>query len=247
MILKKPLIGITTYNRDEHNQFRLPGDYVDAVRRAGGLPILLPPGEADPGQLLALVDGLILSGGGDIAPELYQGRFHETIYMTDAERDQSEIKLTQQYIATGLPLLGICRGLQVLNVALGGSLIEHLPDEVGDTVLHRQLAPGPGPIRSGPIAHPVTLAPASHLAEIMDASQVSIASWHHQAIRRLAPGLVVVAQAADNTIEAVEMPDHPWLVALQWHPELTAATDPAQQRIFEALVQTAAGNGRLNP
>lgn len=227
-----PLIGLTTYGRDENNRFALPAHYIDAVRRAGGIPVLLPPGETYDAQLLDRLDGLILSGGGDVNPSLYHGLHHETIYMVDPERDQSEIALVKQFIATDLPCLGICRGAQVVNVALGGSLIEHLPDVVGERVAHRV----PPRNRTN---HPVRLEPGSRLAAIVGQTEVTTASWHHQAIRQVAPGLKVVAHAPDGTIEAVEMPAHPWLIAVQWHPELTAADDPSQQRIFEALVAAA--------
>ena len=229
---QQPLIGVTTYGRDETNRFSLPAEYIDAVRRAGGIPILLPPGEPHQARLLDLIDGLILSGGGDIDPSRYRGSHHETIYMLDPERDDSELELTRSLVRSERPLLCICRGLQVLNVALGGTLIEHLPDQVGDTVAHR-LPP------RNPTSHAVQLEPDSHLAAIMGAGEVSGASWHHQALRQVAPGLAVVARAPDGIIEAVEMPAHPWLVGVQWHPELTAATDPEQQRLFDALIRAA--------
>jgi putative glutamine amidotransferase len=227
-----PLIGITTYGRDENGAFSLPAAYVDAVRRAGGIPVLIPPGEPNLAALLAKVDGLILAGGGDIDPALYNGSPHEMIYMIDPERDGSELDLVQRVVQSETPTLGICRGAQVINVALGGTLIEHLPDEVGEAVLHRL------PPRQ-PAQHPIEVAPDSHLAGILDAERVEPISWHHQAIRQPAPGLQVVAQAPDGTVEAAEKRDHPWLVAVQWHPELTAAEDPVQQRLFDALVAAA--------
>jgi putative glutamine amidotransferase len=232
MTTAAPLIGITTYGRNPENRFTLPAEYVDGVRRAGGIPLLIPPGEAQLEQLLPHLDGLIFTGGGDIAPKLYGGQPHETIYSIDSERDQSELTLAQRVLETELPTLGICRGLQVLNVALGGTLIEHLPDVVGDEVAHKELP-------HGPVPHLVQIQPDSHLAEIVQGDQVETASWHHQALKQVAPALKVVAYAPDGTIEAIEMPDHPWLVAVQWHPELTAANDASQQRLFDALVQAA--------
>nr|HMN30044.1 gamma-glutamyl-gamma-aminobutyrate hydrolase family protein [Caldilineaceae bacterium] len=208
--MNQPLIGITTYGRDDNGAFSLPGAYVDAVRRAGGIPILIPPGEPNLSQLLAHLDGLILAGGGDLDPALYDGRHHETIYMLDAERDGSELELVRRVVDNDLPTLGICRGAQVINVALGGTLVEHLPDEVGDDVQHR-LPP------RRPARHTVAIQPNSQLAAILATHQIEPASWHHQAIRRPAPGLTVVAQAPDGTIEAAEKADHPWLVAVQWH------------------------------
>jgi putative glutamine amidotransferase len=227
-----PLIGITTYGRDDNGAFALPGAYVDAVRRAGGIPVLIPPGERNLGPLLARLDGLILAGGGDLDPTLYAGSPHETIYMLDPERDGSELEMVRHVVQSEMPTLGICRGAQVINVALGGTLIEHLPDEVGDEVLHRL------PPRQ-PARHTIHIRPDSHLADILATQQVDSASWHHQAIRRPAPGLNVVAHAPDGAIEAAEKTDHPWLVAVQWHPEITAAEDPVQQRLFDALVEAA--------
>ncbi|RIK36198.1 MAG: peptidase C26 [Chloroflexi bacterium] len=230
--MNAPLIGITTYGRDENNAFSLPAAYVDAVRRAGGIPVLIPPGEPNLDELMARLDGLILAGGGDLDPALYNGKHHETIYMLDPERDGSELEMVRRVVQSELPTLGICRGAQVINVALGGTLIEHLPDEVGEEVAHRL------PPRQ-PTRHRITLETDSRLAGLLDAEEVEAASWHHQAIRRLAPGLDVVAQAPDGTVEAVEKRDHPWLIAIQWHPELTAADDPVQQRLFDRLVEAA--------
>ena len=225
-----PFIGVTTYGRGPHNRFILPAEYVDAVRRAGGIPLLLPPGEARLDAVLPLLKAVVLTGGGDLDPDLYGGKHHETIYMVEPERDRSEIELARRVFDLGVPTLAICRGSQLLNVCEGGSLIEHLPDVVGEEVSHR------APPRE-PIAHPVRVLPGSRLAGILGATDFSCMSWHHQAIRRVAPGFEVVAHAPDGTIEGLEMPSHPWLVAVQWHPELTAAEDPVQQRLFDALVE----------
>jgi len=233
-----PLIGITTYGRDKENHFTLPAEYVDAVRRAGGIPVLIPAGETHIDALLERLDGLILSGGGDVDPELYAGNSHIEIYMIDPERDGTELALARQVAGDGTPTLCICRGIQVLNVALGGSLVEHLPDEVGETITHRNPPPGHAQISSYAL-HPLTVDGESRLADILGANEIEPASWHHQAVRRLADGLQVVARAEDGTIEAAELADHPWLVAVQWHPEITAADDPTQQRLFDAFVQAA--------
>ncbi|TWU14629.1 putative glutamine amidotransferase [Symmachiella macrocystis] len=227
-----PLIGITTYGRDEGNRFTLPGEYVDAVRRAGGIPLLIAPGESQVDDVLAILDGLVLAGGGDLCPTLYGGSMHESIYMVDSERDNSELELARTIIKAGFPTLAICRGAQLVNIALGGNLHEHLPDVVGEEILHRL------PPRE-PVEHQVTIDADSRLAAAMGETDVSTASWHHQAIRDVAPALTVTARAPDGTIEAVEAREHPWLLAVQWHPELTAARDAHQQRLFNALVETA--------
>lgn len=232
-----PLIGITTYGRGDENRFHLPAPYIDAVRRAGGVPLLIPPGEPGLKVILDRIDGLILTGGGDLDPARYGGRRHETIYSIDPERDQSEIALVKAGVESGGPTFGICRGSQVINVALGGTLIEHLPDVVGEAVAHRL------PPRE-PTSHPIKLEPGSRLAKILAQTEFSAPSWHHQAVRRPAPGLRAVATAPDGTIEAVELPDHPWLIGVQWHPELAAEKEPLHQKLFDALVKRAAERGR---
>ena len=220
-----PLIGLTSYAVTEDGQFPLPRQYVDSVRRGGGIAVLLPPGESLSERLLGRLDGLILTGGGDLDPVHYQGGCHETLYNVDAERDTLELSLVRLAVATELPLLGICRGTQLMNVALGGTLHEHLPDVVGDAVAHRL------PPRE-PTEHAVSVRAESRLGSLLGELDFVCASWHHQAIRDVASPLEVVAHAPDGIIEAVESSDHPWLIGVQWHPELTAATDPVQQRLF---------------
>jgi len=231
------LVGLTTYGRDEKNNFHLPAEYVEAVRQAGGIPVLLPHGKTDPHALLDRIDALILTGGGDIDPVEYGGTPHETLYMVDSERDKTEIALVRQVVKSGFPTLGICRGVQVINVALGGNLISHLPDVVGEKIKHRLPPREPTP-------HPIKLDPDSRLAKNLSVTEMSPMSWHHQAVKDLAVSLKAVAHAPDGTVEAVEMPDHPWLIAVQWHAELTAAKDPVQAQLFRALVQFCAGRRR---
>lgn len=231
--MRSPLIGITTYHKDERGYIQLPAQYADAVRRAGGIPLLIQPGEPRMDELMTLLDAIILSGGGDVDPSLYSTGDHAQVYWVDQERDQFEIDLVKRTLEGDKPLLCICRGLQVLNVALGGTLIQHIPDVVADAIAHRV------PPRD-PAHHPVALTPGSRLAEIIGQNEVTTASWHHQAIDSLAPGLRVVGRAPDGVIEAVEMPARPQMIAVQWHPELTAAADPGQQAIFNSFVQMSA-------
>lgn len=224
-----PLIGITTYGRNEEDEFTLPAVYVEAVRRAGGIPLLIPHGEQRLDELLSALDGVILSGGGDLDPAHYGSAGHDTIYMIDPERDATELELARRVAKCGAPTLCICRGLQVLNVALGGTLVEHLPDVVSGEIAHRDEP-------DKPTSHVLTILPSSHLAELIDAGEMRGVSWHHQAIRTVAPSLTVTARAEDGTIEAVEAPAHPWLIAVQWHPEMSAGDDARQQRLFDAFV-----------
>jgi putative glutamine amidotransferase len=225
----KPVIGIPTSTRDDHGRIGLPAGYIEAVRRAGGAPWLLPAGETDLDAFLEVIDALILPGGGDVAPALYGGADHPEIYGVDAGRDESEIRLVRHAVESDLPLLCICRGAQVLNVALGGTLIEHLPDVVGESTPHR------GRPR-GHVPHPVDLVAGTRLEKLLGRPPAAPSSSHHQAIRKVAPGLAVTAHAPDGTIEAVEMASHRFLIAVQWHPEVSAARDPIEQRLFDALV-----------
>ncbi len=227
---RRPLVGITSYGRDDKNRFHLFAQYVDAVRRAGAEVVLLPPGAADIDRWLDAIDGIVLAGGGDIDPGRYGGETHDTGYMVDGERDETEFELTRRVLATDIPTLAICRGAQVLNVVLGGSLHAHLPDVYGETIHHRL------PPRE-PCSHEISLEKDSELAKLMGVTNFSAVSWHHQAIDRPGHGLNVVARAPDEVIEAVEKPDHHWLFAVQWHPEMNAAEEPLQQRLFDEHVK----------
>lgn len=228
---KPPLIGITTAGQLDTRLFCIRGDYVEAVRLAGGLPILLPPGEPDPGLILERVDGLIFSGGGDIDPAAYNGSPHPTVYNVDEQRDRFELSLAKIALNTDTPILGICRGLEILVVATGGKLVAHVPDEFGSAIAHRTH-------QSRHCEHSVQICPKSRLATLIKAPEPQIVSWHHQAVRTVPPGWRIAARASDGVIEAVEHETHPWAIALQWHPEL-APNDPCQQRIFQSLVETA--------
>ena len=224
------LVGISSYARAGHPPaFSIPTGYVDAVRRAGAVPVVFPPGEPDPACLLDTLSALIVSGGGDINPGAYGGRTHETVYSVCEERDAFEFALVRAALAdTRVPLLCICRGLQVLNVVCGGTLHVHLPEHYGDTVTHR------APPRQ-PSTHPVRIDADSRLAAILGTTQAEVKSWHHQAIDRLGEHLRPVAWAEDGVIEAVEHVEHPWCIGVQWHPEMQL-DDAVQQRIFRALI-----------
>lgn len=234
-----PLIGIITYGRNADRHFSLPAEYVESVRRAGGIPVLMPPGEPRLHDWLETVDGLIIAGGCDVEPQLYGGPGHETIQLVDPERDQDEVALIHQSVEIGMPILAVCRGLQVLNVAFGGDLHADISSAFPDAIEHRRVV---GENKNEPEPHEVTLDPGSRLAGVMQGNRFDAPSMHHQAIDELGDGLVVVGHAPDGIIEAVEMPEHPWLLAVQWHPELAAAEQPEHQRLFDALVQTAQGN-----
>jgi putative glutamine amidotransferase len=212
----------------------LPCGYVDGVRAAGAIPVVLPPGERNAKRLLDLIDGLILAGGGDIAPQAYGGEPHETIYMISEERDEFEFTLARGVLERpDVPLLCICRGMQVLNVVCGGTLHSHVPDRYGERVQHRL----PPRLTS---RHPVRIESGSSLARILGATDVDACSWHHQAIDRLGGTLRAVAWAEDGVIEAVEHTAHSWCLGVQWHPEMQL-DEPAQRRLFAALVAAVGG------
>jgi putative glutamine amidotransferase len=232
--MRRPLVGITTYHRDggDRPRFSLPSSYVDAVRVAGGVPVLLPPGEKVGEELLDELGALLLAGGGDIHPERFGAERHELSYSVCTERDEFEFSLARAALARELPTLAICRGLQVLNVALGGELHVHLPDAVGERVSHRES-------QQRHTHHAVRLAPGSHLARVYGVTELEVPSWHHQAVSRLGRGLRACAWAEDETVEALELPDSPWLLAVQWHPELAIEAGSPHRRVFEALIALA--------
>ncbi len=231
-----PIIGITTYHRTEAGEFALPGAYVDAIALAGGIPVLLPPHAADSSHLLTRLDGLILSGGGDIDPAIYGGKSHPSLYLVNAERDRFELALVKAALTATIPMLGICRGMQLLNVATGGDLVLHVPDVYGDRTLHRLDHP------RRPVEHTVQINPSSRLAQLLGTSAIAptinVVSWHHQAVKAIAPDWTVVAQAEDGLIEAMEHQQHPWLLAVQWHPELSLNA-PIHQQFFREFINVA--------
>ena len=232
-----PLIGITTYGRKADGQYPLHASYIEAVRIAGGVPVLLSPGDAYLDVLLTRLDGIIFTGGGDVSPDCFGGDRHPTIYGLDLDRDRFELRLAELALASDAPILGICRGLQVLNlVSNGDKLIPHVPD-VFDSILHR-IEPPSSQTRAQPTRHWVQVSPHSHLAQIVEADCIPVVSWHHQAIKAAPAGWRITAQAPDGLIEAIEYPLHPWLLALQWHPEMSL-DDGYQTKIFHAFVAAA--------
>lgn len=234
--MSAPIVGITCYGPDEleFRSYWLPTAYVDAVEQAGAQALLLPAGGRLSDALLARLDGLVLSGGGDLDPACHAGGSHAAVYMVTPERDRFEIELARRALERPeLPLLGICRGMQVMNVALGGDLELHLPDVRGDRVEHRL------PPRL-PIHHPVRIAGDSLLGRIYGRERFRVCSWHHQEVRKLGHGLVPVAWAEDGVVEGLVQPDHPFALGVQWHPELQVGDDPLQRQLFTAFVEQAA-------
>jgi putative glutamine amidotransferase len=213
--------------------------YLDALRRAGGLPVALGgPLDADPAEILAPFAGLVLLGGPDVDPAFYGEAAHREVYGVDARRDSFEVTLIRVAVAAGLPLFGVCRGVQVLNVAFGGNLWQHLGD------LNLSVAHGVPAGVAAPAVHSVEVAAGSRLAKMLGgaAGIDRCISIHHQAVREVAPTLVATAWSADGLVEALETPaDGPWCVAVQWHPERAAELDPIQQGLFDGFVAAASG------
>ena len=212
--------------------FALPERYVAALRRAGLSPVLVPgPAPAVPAEkLLAPFAGLLLAGGGDVDPARYGAEPHPKVYGVDPDRDSLEFGLLPAALASGLPTLAICRGFQVANVAAGGTLCQHLPDDLGRAA-HGDPTGGVG------ATHGVRVAEGSRLADAVGTDRiVRCASHHHQGVEKVGAGLAPVGWSDDGLVEALEPEgDGGWFVAVQWHPEETAADDPAQRALFEAF------------
>lgn len=242
----RPLIGISAsevraaktirrVREDEppSHEIALGVSYVAAIAAAGGMPLVIPPLEPDLiDELLdQRLDGVCLSGGPDLDPSFYGAEPDPNLGPTDPDFDAFELALAAGAVERGMPILAICRGAQVLNVSLGGSLIQHLPDHT--SLAHRQEAPGDVP------GHPVSLSRESRLADLIEQSEIAVNTYHHQAVRELGQGLAVAARAPDRVVEAIEVEDLPFAIGVQWHAELMAPRQ-IEARLFEGLVGAAA-------
>ncbi len=213
--------------------FAVPQGYVACLRRAGVWPVVVPgPSPGRPEDVLSPFAGLVLTGGGDVDPDRYGAQPHPSTYGIDPERDDLELALIPAALASGLPILAICRGMQMLNVACGGTLHQHLPDIIG-SVVHGD------PSTDTWVPHGVEIAEPSRLADAVGGRRLQgCASHHHQGIERLGEGLQPVAWSEDGLVEALEPEGTTgWAVAVQWHPEVTAAEDEAQQALFDAFAE----------
>jgi putative glutamine amidotransferase len=234
----KPLIGISAYPKTYdtatgptllHTASRY---YLECVTRAGGVPVVLPVIDPDDvSAMLSAVHGVVLTGGGDVQPSLYGARPASETHGVDPARDLFEVELLRESLGRELPMLAICRGMQVANVALGGTLVQHVPATTGQLHDHTDRA------REG--VHLVKIEPESHLAEALGATEIEVNSIHHQAVLEAAPGSMPVAWAEDGTVEAIELEGRIHFVAVQWHPELLEDW-PEQQGLFRQLVSRAA-------
>ncbi len=238
--MSAPLIGLTTRNTDDPKYgFPLissPKSYTQALIRAGAIPVLVPVNlpPARHADLLAQLDGIIFTGGGDMARHYFEGEDHPKIHNIDNERDETELALARAVKGASIPFMGICRGLQVINVAYGGTLYTHILDQYPGALEHACYPTHP----TDYLAHPVQLKAGSVLAQAVGAEEVTVNSLHHQGIKTLAAGLEPLAWAPDGLVEAFQLPGHPYGLAVQWHPEWLPES-PQMQAIFSSFVLAA--------
>ena len=237
--MRMPVIGLTMtrgQSRYGYPMLTLTEAYVNAVARAGTCPLLIPLGlpENVLGDILSRIDGLLLTGGGDVHPDQYSSQEHPLVNEVDTDRDRVEIYLIREAIDRKIPFLGICRGIQVLNIALGGTIYDDILDQHPGALRHNFFPEMPRQY----LAHPVSIAPDSLLSKLLGRLQAPVNSLHHQGIKSLAPGIAACAIAPDGLIEAVELPDYPFGVAVQWHPEWLPE-EAAMDNLFQGLAKAA--------
>ncbi len=237
-----PIIGITgsaAYSARLSNTplFASPQTYARAVAWGGGAPLIIPPHleETPLRAIFERIDGLILSGGGDVQPALFDEEDSGLLQSVDEQRDRMELALARWALAEELPLLAICRGIQILNVATGGRLIQDIPTQVSGALPHRNSTGGPGNV----VDHTVEVAADSRLAVLVGTGELGVNTAHHQAVKVVGAGLIITARAPDGIIEALEKPDHPFCIGVQWHPEAMVEGYPVMCHLFEGLVEAA--------
>ena len=226
----RPMIGITSsYNWDKHSH-TIPNSYIDAIERAGGTPVILPPTfQIDVNQLLEAVDGLVLTGGVDVDPQIYGEDSVPNMGRIDPKRDHFELEITRRALEIGKPILAICRGHQVLNVAAGGTLYQDIPSQVEGSIKHSGKAPLYYP------SHKARVQEGSKLHGMFEKDELGVNSFHHQAVKDLGEGLVATAWAPDGVIEAMEFPGESFVLGVQWHPE--RMIDGEMLKLFQSFIQ----------
>jgi putative glutamine amidotransferase len=234
-----PFIGLTLDHEPAGGWSQFPWyaireNYCNAVRRAGGLPVLLPHQPDDAALYLDRINGLVVTGGGfDVDPALFGAASRHPSVTTKDRRTAFELAATRGALDRGMPVLGICGGQQLLNVALGGSLIQHIPDEVPDALPHRQANP------RNEAGHKVRIVAGTLLHRIAGAEELAVNSAHHQAVKEAGPGVIVDARAEDGVVEGIEDPRRGFCLGVQWHPEFEISA--ADRNIFRAFVAAAGG------
>lgn len=235
--MKKPLIGlIPLVDAERESYWMLPG-YMQAIEQAGGIPVMLPLTD-DPSTLAQLsetLDGFLFTGGQDVSPALYRRPVSPGCGACCPARDDMEARLLRLALAQDKPLLGICRGIQVINALLGGDLYQDLPTEHPSPVCHHQSPPYDRPV------HTVTLEADTPLGQLLGAGPLPVNSYHHQAVRTLAPSLRAMARSEDGLVEALWLPTASFVWAVQWHPEFSYPTDEASWKIVARFVDACRG------
>lgn len=237
--MPSPLIGVTTSrtaNQFGHPQFTVIEVYIQALSQAEASPILIPLGMSEDllRGFIPRLDGILFTGGGDIEPRQYGSESHPKVSYVDPDRDRVELQLLEHVISSKMPFLGICRGIQLVNVALGGTLYVDIPSQLPGALKHDS---GPDSPRDY-LTHEVQVSEGSHLANILGSEQLQVNSTHHQGVRELAPVIKPVAFSSDGLVEAIELPGYTFGLAVQWHPEWLTAHAP-MRALFRAFVQTA--------
>lgn len=237
--MSTPVIGITTQRTAEKGSIPVvgsPESYIRAVQKAGGLPLLIPLDltTAEVDEIFDRMDGVLLHGGGDVDPVIFHGPAHAKVSGIDPDRDRVELHLARKSAESQKPFLGICRGIQVINVALGGTLYTHIPDQHPNAMRHAWNPEFPRDY----LAHPIRVQENSSLSRILGKTTTETNSMHHQGIDKPASGLTPVAWAPDGLIEAVELTGHPFGLGVQWHPENLQAY-PEMRALFQALIAAA--------
>jgi len=234
----KPIIGVTAlYDEGKTSIWMLPG-YLDGIAQAGGIPVILPlhAEDSDADALLRAVDGLLFTGGHDVDPALYGEEPIVECGPACPARDAVERRFFEKAMAVDMPVFGICRGLQLFNALLGGTLYQDIPAQFSESaVVHGRPAPG------GAASHKVSILKNSPLYELMDTERITVNSYHHQGVRTLAPGLLPAAIAEDGLVEAIYAPHKAYLRAVQWHPEFDFETDEHSRKLFRDFVQACTG------
>lgn len=240
----RPLIGIPAASLEPPSNpgalyFQFSGNYPAALAAVGAIPVVIPIGLPDEilADLFARLDGLLLAGGVDVAPAEYGETPHPNLGRVDATRDTTELTLARWALAADLPILGICRGIQTLNVAAGGSLYQDVPAQFPDAGRHAY-TPSESPWEVP--THPVRVAETSRLAHELGVHRLMVNSFHHQAVKQPAVGLIPVAWADDGVVEGLEGPHHRFVIGVQWHPEGMFRTDPVARQLFTAFVAACA-------
>jgi len=238
--MNRKIVGITCSSNEaspgENARQYLNTAYVLAILKAGGVPVIIPNvvDKELVESYLASIDGLMLSGGVDVDPKYFDEERHPNLGEVDVSRDSTELPLVKRALELDMPIFGICRGIQTLNVAMGGTLYQHIPVQAPSAIHHQQ---SDIKIARKDFSHSIRIEDGCRLRSIVGKGEMQTNSFHHQALKSVAPGLVVTAHAPDGIIEAVEAPDRRYLIAVQFHPEETAPHDEYSHRLFEAFVK----------